>query len=297
MFLRFFGPERKAKTLDRRDWDRFIHDRRIGKIGPAGRDGKFFGRRSRARLVGNRQIGYDLEFLQAVLNWATVAGNGTAAAFLDRNPCKGFPLPKEENPKRPILTDEQYRRMLLAAEQMDWRFRLALILAHETGHRNHSIRHLRWSDIDFDNGLVYWAPEHDKIGYESETPLTHAALEALWDVRRNHPAIGTAWIFPSPSNPEQPCSRHLMRQWWDEAQEKAGIPFHDEKGSPTRYGWHSLRRKLATDLLDGDVALRTIADLGGWKEPMTVVKCYQKSNADQQRRALEVRGKLRASGE
>lgn len=187
--------------------------------------------------------------------------------------------------------------MLDAAEQMDWRFKLALILTHETGQRNHSICHLRWSDIDFDNRLVYWAPEHDKIRNEWVTPLTEAALEALGEARRNHPAIGSAWIFPSPRNPEQPCSRHLMRQWWNQAQEQAGIPFHDEKGSPTRYGWHSLRRKMATDLLDVDVALRTIADLGGWKEPMTIVKCYQKSNADQQRRALEARRKLRVSSE
>lgn len=297
MFLRFFGPDRKARTLNRRDWDRFIHDRRTGKIGPAGRNGKFFGKKSRTRPVGNRQIGYDLEFLQAVLNWATMAGNGTATAFLDRNPCKGFPFPKEENPRRPILTDEQYQRLLDAAEGMDWRFKLALILAHETGHRNHSIRHLRWSNIDLEHALIHWKAEYDKIGSEWTTPLTVVATKALEEARKHHPAIGTAWVFPSPRNPRQPCSRHLMGQWWKQAQKKAGIPFYDENGSPTRYGWHSLRRKMATDLMEGDVPLRTIADLGGWKEPMTIVRCYQKSNADQQRRALEARRNRMVSGE
>lgn len=297
MFLRFFGCDRRARTLDRRDWDRFINDRRAGKIGPAGRDSKFFGKKALCRPVGNRQIGYDLEFLQAVLNWATKAGNGTATAFLERNPCNGLQRPKEENPKRPILTDEQYRKMLDATEEMDWRFKLALVLAHETGHRNHSIRNLQWSDIDFENRMVHWKAEYDKIGREWTTPLTDEAMDALAEARRKHLAIGATWIFPSPKDPDYPCSRHLMRKWWDEAQRKAEIPLHDDKGNPTRYGWHSLRRKLATDLLDGDVALRTIADLGGWKDPITVVTVYQKSNSDQQRRALEARRNRRASGE
>jgi len=297
MFLRYFGADRRARTLNRRDWDNFIQDRRVGKIGPAGRSGKFFGQKARGRPVGDRQIGYDLEFLQAVLNWATVSGNGTAARFLDYNPCKGFPLPRERNPKRPRLTDEQYGRMLDAAQEMDWRFKLALILTHETGRRNHSIRHLRWSDIDFERGVVRWEAEYDKIDHEWTTSLTPEAIEALEEARTRYPAISAAWLFPSPQDANKPCSRHLMLKWWNEAQEKAQIPLHDEHGLPTRYGWHSLRRKLATDLLDEDVALRTIQDIGGWKDPNTVVKVYQKSTTEQQRRALEARRNRRASGE
>src|SRR5688572_23633972 len=32
MFLAYFGANRKAKTLSRRDWDRFIADRRAGRV-------------------------------------------------------------------------------------------------------------------------------------------------------------------------------------------------------------------------------------------------------------------------
>ena len=32
MFLRFFGKDRVPATLSQRDWDRFIRERRSGKV-------------------------------------------------------------------------------------------------------------------------------------------------------------------------------------------------------------------------------------------------------------------------
>ena len=58
MFLRFFGRNRDPATLSQRDWDRFIRERRAGRIGPSGRP------------VADRTVEYDLKFLIAVLNWA-----------------------------------------------------------------------------------------------------------------------------------------------------------------------------------------------------------------------------------
>ena len=58
MFLDFLGRERRPETLSRRDWDRFIRERRAGRVGPSGEP------------VGNQTIGGDLTFLMAVLNWA-----------------------------------------------------------------------------------------------------------------------------------------------------------------------------------------------------------------------------------
>ena len=58
MFLRFFGRNRDPATLSQRDWDRFIRERRAGRIGPSGKP------------VSDRTVEYDLKFLIAVLNWA-----------------------------------------------------------------------------------------------------------------------------------------------------------------------------------------------------------------------------------
>ncbi len=121
-------------------------------------------------------------------------------------------------------------------------FKLALILAHETGHRIGSIRQLRWSDVDFEHGKIRWRAENDKIGYEHETVVTQEVLNALERTGQARPSIGDAWIFPAPGNPAEPCSRHLVRDWWQRAEALAGVPHLQ------RLGWHSLRRKFATEL-------------------------------------------------
>src|SRR5205085_1076089 len=80
-------------------------------------------------------VGHDLRFLNAVFNWATVAGDGKGGVLLERSPFKGFALPREESPRRPIVTEQQYQSLLGVASQVDPLFELALVIAHETGHR------------------------------------------------------------------------------------------------------------------------------------------------------------------
>lgn len=48
-------------------------------------------------------------------------------------------------------------------------FEVALVLAHETGHRTSSIRQLRWSDVDTPGAFIRCRGEHDKIGMEHST--------------------------------------------------------------------------------------------------------------------------------
>ena len=56
MFLKFFGKDRDPATLSQRDWDRFIRDRRSGRVGPSGKP------------VSDRTIERDLRFLLAVVD-------------------------------------------------------------------------------------------------------------------------------------------------------------------------------------------------------------------------------------
>ncbi len=121
MFLGFFGRDRRPETLSQRDWDRFIRERRAGKIGPSGKP------------VGNRMIEWDLTFLMAVLNWAARSRDEHGRPLLERNPLKGLRKPREKNPTRVVLTEEEYRALLRVSQQVDWRFHVALVLAHETG--------------------------------------------------------------------------------------------------------------------------------------------------------------------
>ena len=273
LFLQLFGSEREARTLNRRDWDRFIEWRR--------QRGDKRGGRVRGSPVRNRTIDYDLEFLRAVLNWAVAARDEHGEPLLDRNPLKGLPRPKDDEPRRPLLADEQYEAMLTVSRTVSPLFDLALVLARETGHRLGAIISLRWSDVDFERGVIHWRGQNDKIGFDHETPLTPAAVAALQRWRAERPSIGDAWVFPAATDVTRPCSRHLLRQWWRCPERLAGITH--EAG----LGWHSLRRAFATALKHAP--LKDLCELGGWKNAQTILKSYQQADHATMRQVLATR--------
>jgi integrase len=267
MFLRFFGSDREPRTLARQDWDRFIRERRDGRIAPNLRKSNR-GKRPKGktlRKVGGRAIEYDLKFILAVLNWAMVAGDGHGNVLLDRNPFKGFPVLKEKSPTRAILTQDEYETLLTGARALGWRYELMLVLAHETGHRVGAIRQLRWSDVDVKECRINWPQHSDKIGMAHTTPLTPAAFAVLEKARSECESI--TWLFPSPTDPGQSCTRDYVAKWWRAIADKGGLSHR--KG----LGFHSLRRKFATDLKD--VPYRDLLELGGWRNLQTLVRCYQ----------------------
>ncbi|MDE2865222.1 MAG: tyrosine-type recombinase/integrase, partial [Gemmatimonadota bacterium] len=178
------------------------------------------------------------------------------------------------------------RALLEVSRRVDWRFRIALVLAHETGHRIGAIRQLRWPDIDFEGRTILWRAEHDKSGYEHITPVTVEALDALTEARGPIPSAGDAPVLPAPRNPSVCMGAALAQGWWDRAEKLAGL-----EPKPGR-GWHSLRRKFASDLMDQP--LKVLCELGGWKTAKTVLQCYQRADEGQLRTALEARRKSRA---
>ena len=269
MFLRFFGRDRKAATLSQRDWDRFIGARRAGRIGISGKP------------VSDRTIEYDLAFLMAVLNWAARSKDERGHPLLDRNPLKGLRKPKEKNPTRVVLTEEEYRALLGVSLEVGWQFRTALVLAHETGHRIGAIRKLRWKDIDFEGESVRWRAKHEKTGYEHSTPVTTEALAALEEARALSVETGDGPVLPAPRDPSQCAGRTLVGYWWRKAERLAAL--EPKRGR----GWHSLRRKFASDLMN--VPLKVLCELGGWKEAQTILRCYQRADDGQLRTALDSR--------
>ena len=274
MFLGFLGRNRKPATLSQRDWDRFIRARRAGRAGRSGRP------------AGNRTIQQDLKLLLAILNWAAKSRDEEGRLLLESNPLRGLKTPAEKNPTRVLLTEVEYQALLRASLKMDWRFGVALVLAHETGHRIGAIRQLRWSDIDTGRGIIRWRSEHEKTGYEHRTPVTAEALAALDEARRRNPGVADRPVLPAPKDPTACVSRWLVRDWWSRAVARAGL--EPKRGR----GWHSLRRKFASDLMNQP--LKVLCELGGWKTAQTVLQCYQSADEEQLRKALEGRRRGRS---
>lgn len=279
MFQRAFGGDTEARLLSRREWDRFIRDRRSGAIRTA--------HQQKRRGVRNRVIAYDLQWLNAVLNWATTASNGAGGVLLDRNPLKGLALPREASPARPMLSDAEYQTMRAVARDVHPYFELALVLAHDTGHRIGSIRKLRWSDVNLEDRRIQWRADTDKIQFEHATPITDDLGAMLVARRRSTLRIGDSWMFPEPGDPSRPCDRDTFSWWWEEAERLAGI------AHVARRGWHSLRRTFASELKH--IPLKDLCELGGWKSADTVIECYIKPDEATMRDALAQRKPIRAS--
>ena len=273
MFLSFFGRSRNPATLSNRDWDRFIQERRAGRIGRSGKP------------VSNRTIECDLRLLIAVFNWAAKSRDEEGRPLLDSNPLKGMRMPREKNPNRVVLTADEYRALLRVSRQVHPRFHVALVLAHETGHRIGAIRQLRWSDIDFEDRSILWRAEHEKTGFQHRTPVTTEALTALREAQGISPGIGDGPVLASSTDPVRCAGGSLLRYWWDRAEKLAGL--EPKRGR----GWHSLRRKFASDLLSQP--LKVLCQLGGWKDAQTVLRCYQRPDDEQLRKALESRPSVR----
>jgi integrase len=178
-------------------------------------------------------------------------------------------VPHEENPRRPLLTQDEFERMLAVAPTVNPAMEALLVVANETGHRINSIRLLRWSDVNFRSAAIRWRGEQDKIGHEHVTPMVEAARLALIhqrersSIEEHRPGC----VFPSPGDAREPMSRHLARDWWERTEAAAGL------ARVAGRGWHSLRRKFASELKS--VSLKDLCALGGWKDHNTILKCYQ----------------------
>ncbi len=99
------------------------------------------------------------------------------------------------------------------------------------------------------------------------------------EARSHNPGIGDAPLLAAPKDPFACMSRSLARDWWKKAETLAEL--EPKRGR----GWHSLRRKFASDLMD--LPLKVLCDLGGWKTAETVLQCYQRPDEDRLRKAIE----------
>ena len=93
-------------------------------------------------------------------------------------------------------------------------------------------------------------------GYEHRTPITAEAVAALEEARRRNSGIGNAPVLPAPQDPSVCLSGNRAYVWWNRAEKLAGL-----EPKPRR-GWHSLRRKFASDLMN-----QPYVDAPKWASP------------------------------
>lgn len=229
------------------------------------------------RAVRDRTIEADLVTLLTALNWACRERDRQGRRLLRENPLFGVALPREKNPRRPVMSHDTFASLLAKAATVSPLLKLGLVVAEGTGRRASAWLAMRWDDVNFEIrdeapfGSITWRAENDKRGYEQTVPMPEAVREALREWRQQLPAIGTAWVFPSPRDAIQHCSRHVLDDWLRRAYKLAEI-------EPEHGGlWHPLRRKWATERKNYPV--KDVAAAGGWRDVQTVLRSYQHADA------------------
>ena len=259
----FLGTDRNVLSLSESDVRRFTLARRQGEAALQGV--------KKGAPVRDRAIEADLLTLQRALNWGQRERTTTGRRLLKENPWHGIRLPRERNPRRPVMSHTTYLKLVEVAGSVHPLLKLGLVVAEGTGRRISAWRNLQWDDVDLQEGTIRWRAEHDKSGFEDVRPMSQAVQEALRDTRRLQRSIGSAPVFPAPKDPTKPCDRHLLDNWLRRAYKLAKV-----KPEPGGL-WHTLRRKWATERKGYPV--KDVAAAGGWRDERTILTSYQQADA------------------
>jgi integrase len=268
----FFGANCTSDTITPDRISQYARARRAGLVN--------------GRKVRTRSIQRDLVFLKSVFGWALgVYENG--AFLLDRNPLAGYRIPRENDPKRPVIPVEIFSKLLEKSDEVNPRLRLLLVLMESTGRRLGSVLGLRWDDLDFEKREIRWRAELDKRRRTWVTPMPAVATDALVAERKKNPAIGAGLLFPSRKNPSRQITAHLASYWLKRAFEIGNLQ------EPAGTLWHGFRRKWATERRH--FPLKDVTTAGGWSDVQTMITCYQRPDAEMMRAVVDL-GALPAPG-
>lgn len=200
---------------------------------------------------------------------------------------RGFEIVSEANPRRPVVTTDRYEALRAVSDRVVMEIRWGgaerqrsylselLDLAQGTGRRIAAICALRYEDLRTDAkpyGAIRWPAATDKQGPETVGPVSLIVRAAVDRVLRERPGISARYLFPSPTNADEPVAYERARVWLLEAERLAGLP--KQQGSL----WHAFRRGWATSRKH--LSLKDTAAAGGWASTETLLRCYQHPDAD-----------------
>jgi integrase len=282
-FTRFLHRDQEVTRITRARWEEFIALRRSGAIDARG---NVVSKEDR-HPVRDRVLEADLRWLLAVLNWATTWQDSAGRYLLVANPARGFEVPREVNPRRPVAMRERYEALRAVSDQVMMEIgrgkrRRAvrsylsemLDLAVWTGRRLSAIRCLRYSDLNLERtaatpfGAITWPAETDKEGILwKDVQLYLGAREAIDRILRERPGKGDDYLFPAPRDASQPVSRNLPDKWLREAERMAGLK--PQNGSL----WHAFRRMAAME--HKGLPVKDVMRLLGWSDRRSLDRCYE----------------------
>ena len=266
LWIRTLGRAQDIEKITRRQVDDVISLRMSGDITARGLPVV-----GPARRVGPRTAALDIEFLRTAINWGLRWKDDAGRYLLREDPLRGYSSPREENPARPVASDDDLVRLLAVADEVHPSLAPMLLIASETGRRIGAICALQFGDLDLSTsetapfGRIRWRAEADKQGYETVAPISPRVRSVIDSIVAERPGLGRAPLFPAPKDPARPVRRDVAGAWMAEAKARAGI-------AGRRFGWHALRRRWAT--VRKHLPLADVAKAGGWRSLDALQRSY-----------------------
>jgi integrase len=260
---------------------------------------------ARAADMAINQIRQVLNVVRVVYNW----GQTRKLVTTNELALHRWKRPKDAKVNEPAeYTEAEYTALLTKLNPQSpgrWRAWVALMLAGHHGQRANAVLHLRWADIDFEEGVILWPAEYQKNGEALAHPLTWEAVSAFLTARQwvelptgrewsrmNHEQRRRAeqisrspWVLPSHGKNRQgrnePWSYQSLWIALNDAEKAANV-----EHLPYR-AVHGFRKMVA-----GDVADRTGDDRLGMEwigdRDMKQQRAYLKRRQDRLERAAGV---------
>jgi len=196
--------------------------------------------RLRAKKIAHGTIRRLVGFLRQMLNFAQgrrIIGQNPLATYR-------YQTPRSQRDARPA----EYTRaeLLKIAAALDWpeqwRARNVIQLCASYGARINAILHLRWEDIDFEQGGVTFRAEWDKTAETFTRPMTVVARAALLEAHGHRNESG--WVFWSRYRPTKVLRYSGLHWHLGEAEKRAGVAHIKGRA------FHGLRRMVVGDIGD-----------------------------------------------
>lgn len=192
--------------------------------------------------------------------------------IIRKNPADDCEIKKPKSNDIVILDEDELERLLIQSVEDD--IYELILMEICTGLRLGEILGLKWSDIDFDEGILSVSRQISRTDKGLiEAPLktkssmrTMVLPEIVIDMlNAYHESITSEYIFPSPLNREKPRDPRSVRRKVDNTINKANCK---------HVTFHELRHTFASNALEAGVDMKTLSKIMGHVSSVTTMRIY-----------------------
>ena len=182
------------------------------------------------------------------------------------SPLKGIVLDKGEERVPDILSLEEIKKFLTAANSVGHHWYPIWAFAILTGMRSGELHALTWNQIDLEKNVILVDRSYDsnskKVGptkarYWRTIPINESLRKLILDLKKRPELIAHEWVLPRSKD-------------WDNGDQAVPLKnfLRSIKMKPIKF--HALRACFATQMLANGVSAPVVMKIGGWKKSATM---------------------------